>query len=488
MVLINELMGEFGLYHFGLCFIVFISRFGIAFHQMAIIFLAPPAHYRCPGVNVTCCDNPVYNTSVFKKTIVTEWNLICKKSWLKDLNQTIFQFGVLAGSLLFGMASDKYGRRPTLIISVVTEIITGVMASFLPDYWSFTIVRMILGFSVGGIMVITFVIVMEFVGSQKRDVVTTLFHIPFTAGHVMLAAFGYYIRDYTYFQLSISLINVVLLVYICVLPETPRWLLAMNKTEEAVILIEQVAKINKLPVQDIRNKIELYQFEHRIVKRRSTVLNLFRTPNLRRNILVMSFVWLACSYCFYGMAYYISHLTGDVYINVVSSGGVCLCGCLIALPLIIFTNRKTDVIVLNIISSCCILIVALVPEGKASVVLGCVGVMCCYIVFIVVYLYCSEMFPTVVRNAALGICSMMARLGAMLAPFIADLRKYGQWCAPVAFAIFPIAAALLCILLPETKDCELLMTIEEGEDMLRKRRRLPKATERRQQDPVSSQD
>lgn len=74
------------------------------------------------------------------------------------------------------------------------------------------------------------------------------------------------------------------------------------------------------------------------------------------------------------------------------------------------------------------------------------------------------MFPTVVRNAALGICSMMARVGAMLAPFVANMKQYGKWCAPVAFGIFPIVAALLCLMLPETKDCELLMTIEEGEN------------------------
>lgn len=108
MGLINEVIGNFGRFHYWLCFIVFMSKFGVAFHQMAIIFLAPPAHYHCPGSNATCCDNPVYDKSVFTRTIVTEWNLICKNDWLKDLTQTIFQFGVLSGSLLFGIASDRY--------------------------------------------------------------------------------------------------------------------------------------------------------------------------------------------------------------------------------------------------------------------------------------------------------------------------------------------------------------------------------------------
>lgn len=107
MVKINELIGSFGKYHLWLCFIIFISKIGVAFHQMAIIFLAPPAHYYCPGSNGSCCDNPIYNKTVFTRTIVMEWNLICEKSWLKDFTQTLFQFGILTGSLVFGVASDR---------------------------------------------------------------------------------------------------------------------------------------------------------------------------------------------------------------------------------------------------------------------------------------------------------------------------------------------------------------------------------------------
>lgn len=177
----------------------------------------------------------------------------------------------------------------------------------------------------------------------------------------------------------------------------------------------------------------------------------------------MSFTWLVCSYCFYGMSQYISHLTGDIFINVIASGSVCLTATLVSIPLMKFFPRKALVVVANLLCSVCLLIIAVVPEGKVSIVLGCTGVLFSFMVFVVAYLYCSEMFPTVVRNAALGITSMMARVGAMVAPFVAGLRPYGKWCAPVAFGIFPLLAALLCLLLPETKDCELLMTLEEGE-------------------------
>lgn len=106
MTIVTELSGQFGRYQLWLCFIIFLNKFGIALHHMAIIFLAPPATYVCPN-NATCCDDPVYDKTLFTRTIVTEWGLICGKAWLAEFTQTLFQLGVLLGSIIYGMASDK---------------------------------------------------------------------------------------------------------------------------------------------------------------------------------------------------------------------------------------------------------------------------------------------------------------------------------------------------------------------------------------------
>ena len=41
--------------------------------------------------------------------------------------------------------------------------------------------------------------------------------------------------------------------------------------------------------------------------------------------------------------------------------------------------------------------------------------------FSIVYLYTAELYPTVVRSTAIGLCSMMARIGGILAPQVSNI-------------------------------------------------------------------
>lgn len=108
--LIQRITGSFGRYQLTLCLLIFLTKFPVAFHQMAILFLAPKLNYICPDTgNETCpCPNPEYDTSIFSRSIIMEWDLICERKWLTSFTQTLFQLGTLLGSVLFGMASDRW--------------------------------------------------------------------------------------------------------------------------------------------------------------------------------------------------------------------------------------------------------------------------------------------------------------------------------------------------------------------------------------------
>ncbi|KAI5646027.1 sugar transporter domain-containing protein [Phthorimaea operculella] len=469
--LIQRITGSFGKYQLWLCLLIFLSKLPVAFNQMAIIFLAPKVEYVCPpNQTETCpCSNPEYNTSEFTSTIIMEWNLICEKKWLSSFTQTLFQLGTLVGSVVFGMASDRFGRKRPLLVAVVIQVTAGVAAAYIPEFWTFTFFRFLVGASVGGTMVTGFVIVMEFVGTKYRDVISALYQVPFNLGHMLLPVFGYFFRDFSDFQLAISIPSVILLSYFVLVPETPRWLIAVKRTDDAINVLERVAKVNNRPTDKIRADVEAFQLAvEKNQLRKGNITDLFRTPNIRKNIIAMSYNWLTCSYCFYGVSQYVGQLSGNVFVNVAAGASVTLLGTLLSIPLLKFFGRKQIVIVFNFIAAFCLIVLAFIPEGVGSVVCATIGEVASFIVFVVVYLYCSELFPTVVRNAAIGFSSMMARVGSMIAPFVIGLRDRALWMPPLAFAILPLIAGFVTFLLPETKGCELMTTIEEGEQFGKK--------------------
>ena len=59
---------------------------------------------------------------------------------------TIYFSGVMIGGIIFGMISDKYGRKKVLLFTMYAHILVGVAVSFIPNYAGFVILRFIIGF------------------------------------------------------------------------------------------------------------------------------------------------------------------------------------------------------------------------------------------------------------------------------------------------------------------------------------------------------
>merc|ERR1712117_334527 len=73
------------------------------------------------------------------------------------------------------------------------------------------------------------------------------------------------------------------------------------------------------------------------------------------------------------------------------------------------------------------------------------------------YVYTPEVYPTVLRSVGVGSCSGMARLGATLTPYIAQvLMKKSVHLAVAVYVAVALIAAFACVMLPfETKGHDL---------------------------------
>lgn len=317
----------------------------------------------------------------------------------------------------------------------------------------------------------SFVLIMEIIGIKWRELISVLFHIPFNLGHLTLPIFAYFIRDWQYLQFALSIPSIVLISYYWLIPESPRWLFTVGRVDESAAVLERAAKTNRLPTDHIQTDLQAYKKTLTESTSKGNILALLKTPNMRTKTLAMWFNWFVCGLAFFGVSQYVGQIGGDIFTNVALSACLEVPGTLICIYTMRRFGRKRTVVYSNLFTGVAMLTIAFVPAESTMIILVCAscGIIGMNVAFPCVYLYAGEIFPTVVRNIGVGSSSMAARVGTMLAPFVAGLALTSRYLPPIIFGIFPIFGAAMVLLLPETLGSPLPETLEDGEEFGKKK-------------------
>ncbi|XP_028981769.1 organic cation transporter protein isoform X2 [Diachasma alloeum] len=432
----------------------------------------------------TTCREFVYDTSIYKSTTTTEWNLVCDKAWLRAMGDSLFMVGVMLGSMIFGGLSDKFGRRPIFFLSLVIQLVGGILVAVAPEYISYVIFRLIVGSTTSGVFLVSYVIALEMVGPKKRLVAGVGCQLFFTTGYIMTAGFAYFITDWRTLQIAITIPSFAFLVYWWFIPESARWLLTKGKVEEAKDLLQKASKENGIEIP--RNTIDCLlndSIESKSACEQASLFDLFRYPNLRRKSVLLFFNWLVNSGTYYGLSWNASNLGGNDYVNFVVLG-------LVEVPaytFLIFTlDRWGRKIILGgcmIVSGVALLLTMAVPEDNttAIVTLAMVGKLAITSSYGAIYIFTAEQFPTVVRNVGLGACSTFARIGGVIAPYINHLALIWTPFPLVIFGTSALLGGVASMMLPETLNKKLPETIRDGELFGKKESWKTKKEKQRQQ-------
>ncbi|NXY86904.1 S22AD protein, partial [Alcedo cyanopectus] len=94
-------------------------------------------------------------------------------------------------------------------------------------------------------------------------------------------------------------------------------------------------------------------------------------------------------------------------------------------------------------------------QPVAITVLAIIGKFTASASFSTSYVYAAELFPTVVRQTGVGLCSMSARVAGIMAPLIRLLTQYHRAIPMAIYGSAPVLGGLLCFLLPETSGADL---------------------------------
>src|SRR5664280_141858 len=130
------------------------------------------------------------------------------------------------GALIFGPLAEKFGRKPVLIVNIVTFAAIELASAAAPNFSTFFALRVIYGIAMGGIWGVASALTMESVPEHSRGFVSGVFQAGYSMGYLIAAiAYGLLIDVIGWRGMfAIGAIPILLAIYIYVsVDESPVW-------------------------------------------------------------------------------------------------------------------------------------------------------------------------------------------------------------------------------------------------------------------------
>ncbi|KAM4723084.1 solute carrier family 22 member 20-like [Rhinophrynus dorsalis] len=424
----------------------------------------------------SCMDGWVYDRSVIRTSIITEWDLVCDLRPMRQMAQSVYMVGVLLGGAIFGGLSDKFGRRTILIWSYMQMSVAGSLVAFLPNFPCYIIFRLISGMTFSSVLLNTLCLMLEWMPVKGRTLAGTFIGYVFTSGQMVLSGLAYAIRDWRWLQFSVTAPFYFFFIYSWFLQESGRWLILNGRTDQALTNLRRVARMNGKQEEGLKMSKEeiIAEMQHEISNRKSShsLLDLVRTPGMRRITGCLMMVWFSTSFAYYGLAMDLQKFGISVYLVQFCFGAIDVPAKLVAALTMSFVGRRVTQAMFLILAGTMIIANIFVPVDMRVLrtALAALGKGCCASAFMCAYLYSGELFPTEIRQTGMGFSDVNARVGSVVAPVIHLIGDHIPILPAVIFGTAPILSGIVAsCLLTETRNRPLTDTIQEVEERRLKR-------------------
>jgi MFS family permease len=142
----------------------------------------------------------------------------------RDLFLGIFLLGGTLGGLGFGTLADRFGRRPTMIVTILIYSVFSGMTYFAETLWQVAALRFLVAIGVGGEWAVAASLVAEVFPVKARAQASGIFHASSTLGTWMAGIVGYLVASQWRYAYLVGILPALLVLWVRASVKEPmRW-------------------------------------------------------------------------------------------------------------------------------------------------------------------------------------------------------------------------------------------------------------------------
>ncbi|XP_037268898.2 solute carrier family 22 member 7-like [Rhipicephalus microplus] len=392
------------------------------------------------------CNGWHYNTTSPQDSIVSEWDLVCDRSWLLPFASAAYMSGALVCVPVSGMAADRWGRKPVINAWVIALLIAGFGCVGASSYSLFVTSRVIVSAATSSITVIALVLLLE-VTREERQVLFVLIYA--TSGPLLLPFIYYLIELYRLnwrmTEMVLMLPTSLLVTCVYLIEESPVWLLAHWRTRAAQQVVLLAALVNGVSAERAADAFRHIResFDGLELGRDTTFVV---SPNafirkLRFTALPVELCWFTTFFGFYGINF---RGAGTSPVAPTPSGYKLFVALLAPLVAVTYWSmrrmglRITLCVLLCLTSAACAVWSLINPAPTEMDVAGMVLRVLITLLMYPVYLHTAQVFPA--QACCMGFCASYAvgQFGALGGSLLARSNEmtFGTFLGVTSFAAF----------------------------------------------------
>ncbi|XP_005091630.1 organic cation transporter protein [Aplysia californica] len=418
-------------------------------------------------------------------SFTSEMDLVCDRTGLGDLSQTLLMLGQGIGGFIFTSLADRFGRKPIYVFTSFGMTILHILIGVAPEIGSLTLFRFLIGGFQQGVCLSSLTLFLEMMSPRHRMLGSVVCGTLWSTSVLTLGLLAWLLRYHSW--RTLQLIMTATTSYCVLLPwllmESPRWLACNNRADEALEIFRKWCEQNGKDFAHVKSLFDKNVVEKLRVKKmleeregeekpelhveKYTILDLFKHKQIALTSFVLAFVWVTNGVTYFGLILTSSSLAGDRFVNFLLSGLAEWPSHSVAYFMLRRMKRRLIETIFLVLSGVCLItsvLLLLSPEQEAStasIVFSLLGKFSITGAFNALYLLTPELFPTNLRSIGLGWSSALSRFGGMVAPYSRFLAEKAVYGPGTIFGCMCLISALLIRLLPETRGRPLPNSIQE---------------------------